>query len=88
MSSGHDGFKLRVVMVEAIVQIVGMFLLDLLWWLILLPVACLVFSPFILVAAFFKPKRYPLAVADMFGSIYWFWRRRGLTAMTGLPNRL
>ena len=62
-------------------------LLDLFCWSVFCRFYFSVCSPFILFAAFFQTERYRPAVAGMFGSLYWFWRRRGLTVFTGLPRR-
>jgi hypothetical protein len=57
-----------------IAAVVVDYVMTILWWFILFPVACLVSLPFILVLALFRRGKYGIAVVDMFTSIHRFWR--------------
>lgn len=64
-------------MVQAIIEIVGGILLDVLlsffWWILLFPVIWLVSLPIICLVALFSPGRFTDNFSNMHGNLIQFW---------------
>ena len=62
----------------AIAEIAFYIILRLILWIVLFPAVWIMCTPFILIAAAFKPRPYQEAVTDMFRGVTEFWKEWGI----------